>query len=80
MDLIKVYRYIVDTGVDVVVQGAVLPLPHVDLQPETFRMLQDKCATLHSAHGQETQALIAEQNHTQHNHNPTSNRHENSTT
>jgi len=36
MDLIDVYRYIVDTVVDVVVQGAVLPLPHVGLQPETF--------------------------------------------
>jgi len=31
MDLIEVYRYIVDIVVDVVVQGAVLPLPGVNL-------------------------------------------------
>jgi len=36
MDLTEVYRYIVDIVVDVVVQGAVLQLPHVGLQPETF--------------------------------------------
>jgi len=32
MDLIEVYRYIVDIVVDVVVQGAFLPLPHVGLR------------------------------------------------
>jgi len=42
-------------------------------------MLQDKCATPHSAHGQESQGLISELNRTQHNHNPTSNGHENGT-
>jgi len=41
MNLIEVYRYIVDTVVDVADQGAVLPLSLVGLQPETFWMLQD---------------------------------------
>jgi len=36
MDLIKVYRYIVDTVADVAVQGAFHPLPHIGLQPMTF--------------------------------------------
>jgi len=44
MDLIEVYRYIVYTVVDVVVQGAVSPLPHVGLQPVTFWMLQNSFA------------------------------------
>jgi len=77
MDLIEVYIYIVDTVVDFVVQWTFHPLPHVGLQLVTLRMLQDKCATPHSAHDQKTQGLIDELNHTQHNHNPTSNGHEN---
>jgi len=38
MDLIEVYRYIVDTVVDVVFIGAVLLLPHAGLKPETFKL------------------------------------------
>jgi len=46
MDLLEVYRLYCSlcTVVDVVVQGAVHPLPHVGLQPVTFWMLQDKPA------------------------------------
>jgi len=45
-----------------------------------FWMLQDKCATPHYTHDQKTQGLIAELNHTQHNHNPIWNGHENGKT
>jgi len=40
--------------------SSVHPLPHVSLKLVKIWILQDKCATLHSAHNQETQGLIAE--------------------
>jgi len=36
MDMIKVYRYIVDTVADAAVQGTVYQLPHVGLKLVTF--------------------------------------------